>query len=341
MDDLIIGLRAQDFHESLRVTGAFGPKDVKFKNTLLIGKAASLAMHLRGLLYVEDVAQLEWAAASLGISSLELPAILRELEAVDFLHLVKHGDTLKRVDVKVPEFRSGYAELGQRWKDLNPSEVEQAGVATLDSLYGGPIAVDQLQQSLGLPRPEFSILRDVMRSGLLLDVQIVEGESTAYTPLAVDGNPDAYLQWARRFPSEVHQVVQVLSQRQGLPLTDPQVASNAALNDAIHTGVLMPVTVNGATGSRKFLFAPRGGLSPADRTILDKARAILSCVRYGQHFAQGRRITRPRRILEVLRDDKKFSRGHPDLFSQYGLLVEKLIGHPVDEGNGPMEFPGR
>ena len=54
MDSLIMGLRAQDFHESLKNTATFGPKEVHYKNALLIGKAATLAMHLRGLLYVHD-----------------------------------------------------------------------------------------------------------------------------------------------------------------------------------------------------------------------------------------------------------------------------------------------
>jgi hypothetical protein len=89
MDSLLMGLRAQDFHESLKNTSAFGPKDVHYKNTLLIGKAAALAMHLRGLLYAQDYTQLEYAAASLGISSLELPMVLEELEEVDFISVVR------------------------------------------------------------------------------------------------------------------------------------------------------------------------------------------------------------------------------------------------------------
>ena len=89
LNALLIGLRAQDFQESLRVTVSYGPKDVKFKKTLLIGKAATLAMHLRGLLFIDSMTQLEYAAASLGISSLELPAVLHELEVVDFLSVVR------------------------------------------------------------------------------------------------------------------------------------------------------------------------------------------------------------------------------------------------------------
>ncbi len=85
MDSLLIGLRSQDIHESLKNTSTFGPKEVHYRKTLLIGKAASLAMHLRGLLYIKDYIQLEYAAASLGISSIELPTVLHELEEIGFI----------------------------------------------------------------------------------------------------------------------------------------------------------------------------------------------------------------------------------------------------------------
>ena len=88
----------------------------------------------------------------------------------------------------------------------------------------------------------------------------------------------------------------------------------------------------------EFLFAPRGGLASEERIILDKARAILACVRYGQKFAAGRPILYPKRILETLRDNKRFRRGHPDLYSQYGVLVEKLIGHPIQESSDRWNF---
>jgi hypothetical protein len=84
MDSITIALRAQDFHEGLRHVGTFGPKDVYYSKTLIIGKAATLAMHLRGLLYINDFMQLQYAASSLGIGQ-ELPLVLHELEEVDFL----------------------------------------------------------------------------------------------------------------------------------------------------------------------------------------------------------------------------------------------------------------
>lgn len=335
MDSLIIGLRTLDCHEGLKNTSPFGPKEVYFKKTLLIGKAASLAMHLRGLLYIEDYTQLEYAAASLGISSLEIDAILRELEEVDFISVVRSNGKIRRIDIRIPEFRSGYTDLGERWKQLNPSDIEQVSLGTLNQLiYKGPKDKHSLKKSLGLDSTEQSIMFDVMESGLLISHETVDGQPWIYSPLAVDGNPNNYLQWAKKFPGEVSGIMDTLRKYQGMAMSDPVVEGNAVFTDAVVTGVLMPVKVSGATGDQKFLFAPHGGLSPEEAVIMDKARALVGCVRYGQKFAEGRPIKYPRLILQQLRDHKRFKKGHPDLFSQYGLLTEKFIGHPIDEGYG-------
>lgn len=338
MDKLSIGLRTQDFHEGLRETKTFGPKEAYFEKTLRIGKASVLAMHLRGLQYVDDYMALKFAAAQLGIGGSELPLILRELEEVDFVR-VKHARTeIERVDIRVPEFSTGYEDLGTRWEDLNPSEIERAGVESLQNLLQIPKKEVDLIQSLGLDSTEFSIVRDVMRDGQLLRVQTLSGEKMVYTPLAVDNDPTVYLQWTDKFPAGVSAALKILMDYQGLPASDPLVSGNIALNDAVQTGVLMPVQIDGATGTHEFLFAPRGGLTSQERVIMDKARAILACVRYGQRFAAGKRIFYPRLILERLRDHKQFKRGHPDLRTQYNLLTVKIIGRPINEGGGRWNF---
>jgi hypothetical protein len=335
MDSITIALRAQDFHEGLRHVGTFGPKDVYYSKTLIIGKAATLAMHLRGLLYINDFMQLQYAASSLGIGQ-ELPLVLHELEEVDFLSIVRTGEEIKRIDLKIPEFRDGYNDLGERWKLLKPTEVEEASIKALDRLYRGSVPKEALLKEFKIDKE--TILIDVMGSGHLLSVQAVDGQPIAFTPLAVDGNPTEYLAWSSKFPDDIPSVVSTLQTSQGLSIDDPRIARVAAIQAAISTGVLMPVQVQGSTGLRSFIFAPQGGLSREQRVILDKGRAIVSCVRYGQNYAASRKILYPRRILEILKENKKFKKGHPDLFDQYGLLVEKLIGHPVQEGNGNWNF---
>lgn len=338
MDALLIGLRAQDFSESLKNTATFGPKEVHYKQTLLIGKAATLAMHLRGLLYVDNYQQLEYAAATLGISSLELEAVLHELEVVDFISIVRSGQNIRRIDIRVPQFRSGYMDLGERWKQLSPTEIEVASIDLLNTLYKGPYKKVEILTSTGMDETQESIMLDVMESGSLAAVQTVDGLPYIYTPLAVDGNPTFYLKWAQQFPGEVAGVIDTLKNYQGLSISDPLITNNEALLSAISTGVLMPVEVAGATGTQRFVFAPHGTLSQEESIVLDKARAILSCVRYGQKFAAGVPIKYPAAILKQLHDYKRFKRGHPDLLTQYGLLVEKFIGRVIDEGNNRWNF---
>lgn len=338
MDSMHIGLRAQDFHESLKTTGTFGPKEVHYEKTILIGKAATLAMHLRGLLYVDNYEQLKYSAASLGISSLELPTVLQELENVDFISIVRSGDSIRRIDIRIPEFRSGYIDLGERWLQLKPSELESASISILNTLFSCPNEKQVLFNSLGLDKTQESMMIDVMESGLLVATQVVDGIPMIYTPLAVDGNPTLYLEWAKKFPAEVAQAINILKESQGLSINDNSIHNNPALYDAIQTGVLMPVKISGSTGNQHFVFAPQGGLSQEERIVLDKARAIIACVRYGQNYASGHPIKYPRLVLEQLRDNLQFKKGHPDLLSQYGLLTEKLIGDIEDVGNGFWNF---
>lgn len=332
-----IGLRAQDFHEALKVTRSFGPKEAYFGKTLLIGKCASLAMHLKGLLYIEDYTGLQYAAAELGVNAVELPEILRKLQDVDFIRVVETNGEVSRIDIRVPEFRSGYEDLGELWTRLKPSEVEQAGVNTLSDLLNSPKAESDLA-TLGLDVTQLAIMTDVMSSGQLMRAQTVSGEKLVYSPLAVDADPVAYLQWTQRYSDEVSKLLGVLIQNQGLHSSSNLLVGKSIVNDAVLSGVLMPVKVKGATGEQSFLFAPRGGLSQEERIILDKARAILASVRYGQNFAAGRPIKYPRALLQQLIDRKRFRQGHPDLKSQYSLLVEKLIGRPVKEANNRWNF---
>ncbi|MBW4493230.1 MAG: hypothetical protein KME26_09120 [Oscillatoria princeps RMCB-10] len=326
-------LRAQDFHEALKETTAFGPTAVHFRKTLLIGKVATLAMHFKGLPYIQYGDSLLYAAAELGIRDLELPAVLRELEVVDFVRVIKSGDDIKRVDIRVPEFRDGYEELSNRWTELKPTETEQAGILTLNQLLTLPGKESDLAK-LGLDSTELSILKDVMEAGQLLRTQAVSGDRFIYSPLAVDANPIAYLEWANKYSDSVAKLLETLTANQGFPLSSFLNSDSPVVSDAILTGVVMPVIIQGSTGKQEFIFAPRGGLQPEERTIMEKARSILASVRYGQNFAAGRPINYPRAILRKLRDNKRFGKGHPDLHTQYSLLTEKLIGRPVKEGFG-------
>lgn len=337
MEDKDIGLRAQEFHEALKEIAPSGARDGHFKHTLLVGKAASLAMHLKGIPFVDDETALYYAAGELGITSGELPGVLRQLEHLDFVETIyrsKTDETIRRVEIKVPEFRNGYADLGRLWQEKNLSDAERAGVALLDTLLYKPIPESDLQE-MGLSGQDVGIMKDIMKTGQLLSSGVVGGNSMLYSPLAVDNNPRAYLDWSTRYGDHVGKIMDTLATTPGMPLAAEELSAHkTVIQEAIAGGVFMPVRINGATGNRRFLFAPHGGLKTEQKVLLDKARALVACVRYGEHFASSDPVRYPYALLRYLKNHRTFSRGHHDLNSQYGLLVEKMIARVFADPKG-------
>ena len=120
-----VALRAQEYHEGLKDVSAFGPKEAYLQATLLTGKVASLATHLKGLNYVDDLQALTFLAAELGISGIELTYVLNELQEVDFATVIRSGTTTKRIELRIPELRNSYESLGERWLQLNPRRLNR------------------------------------------------------------------------------------------------------------------------------------------------------------------------------------------------------------------------
>lgn len=327
MDKHMLGVRAQDFHEGLKEVASYGPKEVHLKKTLLIGKAATLAAHLRGLNAVDDHEALTYLAADLGISGLELDRVLRELEEVDFATVKKDGETIKRVELRIPELREGYEELGKRWEDLHPSEVERAAVEMLQNVAAIPRRKEELQKSSGLDTKNFDLVLAIGSTGALMEsYEQDDDEPVIYSPLTVEENPKPLIELSRRFPEDdVVLALEAVRSEQGLPEGIGAARDNPVIIEAVLSGVLAPVRIQTAQGERRFLFAPRGQVVASEKIILDKARAILACLRSGQHFADYKKILYPAALLRKLRSSKTFSYSRPDYPEQYGLLVSKQI----------------
>lgn len=323
-----IGLRAQEFHEGLRDVTAFGPKEAHLQTTILVGKAASLATHLKGLLYVEDMQALKFLAAELGITSVELRPVLNVLEEVDFATVVTAGKQIKRIELRVPVLRNGYNDLGEYWLQSEPGEIERAALTVLDDIAAFPHRESNIKEYLGLEDKVFNMVYEIGNAGALLDkYQDVDDETMLYSPLTVEEKPQPLLALAQVF--QENNVIAALGEvesRQGIVPELLSDRSKRIIDQAIMLGVLSPVQLSMGNENRIFLFSPYGGLQKEERIILEKARAILACVRCGEHYASTRKIFSPRRILETLRDNKRFRYPRPDVPEQYGLLVTKQIG---------------
>lgn len=325
-----IGIRAQEFHEGLKDIVNYPLKEMYLPTTIQVGKAATLATHLKGRDYVDDYQALIGLASQLGISGIELRQVLRELEEIDFVKVVESGSgigSIKRVELKIPELRDGYEELGERWLELHPSEIEQASVTVLDEVASFPQGEVNLRSTMGLSDKDFGIILNIGASGLLIDRFSNDGEELLYSPLTVEEKPDALLTLAQQFPKDlIVSALKNVQSYQGMPIEHLTGADKDLAAQAMRMGALCPVQISSGTPTKTFLFTPRGGLKIEERVILEKARAILACVRYGEHYAKERKILYPHLILETLRDNKRFRYPRPDFPEQYGLLVTQQIG---------------
>lgn len=123
LDAAATGIRVLDIEHGLRQIQPTGLIENELANILLLGKAANLGLHLRDLNVVK-IKPLKYMAAELGIRGTELDTVLREMEELGWARVPGTGDN-RRVEVTVPLLKPGFEDIGERWRDLGPTEIEQ------------------------------------------------------------------------------------------------------------------------------------------------------------------------------------------------------------------------
>lgn len=332
LDDCDIGLRALDIEHGFRDVRPEGLIQWELSNTLLLGKALNLALHLRGLNVVTDTKGLTHAAAEFGIGSTELRSVLLELAEIDWVRLKTTGSQINRVEVIVPELRDGFEAIGERWRALAPTEVEQASVLGLAEAIVRPYSEDRLRGSFGMDAKIAEAVIEIGEAGTYLRRHRLDnGSQLVYSPLYGDNNPEKAYEIASKYgDAAIRTLVDQLRHEQGSP--SERIVQRGLLNEALLAGLVLAPAVK----DKQFVFTPQVGVSPAETVVLDKARAIVSCVRYGQNFAEITRIFSPRKIIEKLISAKTLA-PHSEHQEQYGLLVLKGIGR-VDQVGSKWQF---
>ena len=105
MDNKDIGIRALDMQTGLYKYND-SLLDLKIGETMLIGKAASLASHLRGIQVVEDYDALKVLASKLGITSTELVTVLNILQEVELIRIIGSSRKPEKIEILISVFES-------------------------------------------------------------------------------------------------------------------------------------------------------------------------------------------------------------------------------------------
>jgi len=334
---LKIGIRCQDIQTSLQDI-SLGPLISETENIRLLGMAERLAIHIRGVDVIDDYKKLKYVAGQFGIDSLILPRVLETLEEIGWVRVQKRVGEIVKVEESVPYFKDVYSEVGEYYNSTPHSEIEDAIIETTDKLALSPINEETIKKELG--KKLYKIVLDIGKSGKFIeeyDSPDTE-EKILYSPIYWVENPkmlEEIYKLLKQFGAEnVIRILREIQNYQGRPLTDRLFKTEKGslsqddqiLFELIKRGIILAPQVDSFRGRKSFGFTPYPEISIEEKVILEKAMAILACVRYGEHFGLITKIKYPEAILDKLLNPPHIIGPHTEIRKQYAILVGRGIG---------------
>jgi hypothetical protein len=334
------GLRSQDVHAGLRNVDPNSGLVVQYtETTRLIGMAASLAMTIKGQDVIEDAESLKVIASDqLDIDAFAFKDIIGLLEEIGAIYNVQlDGKKIKKFSEKIPLHKDLYEYLGEAWEDRNPDEVEISMLFTIDELAKRPFKYSEFEKSFGLdPKAQEIVLELGNKSELIKTIELSDGDKIFYSPYFTFENPQILSELFSNHPEgDIKSEFEKIKNYQGLPVTDEL----PVLSDAISRGLLQAPSIEDPSGlERSFAFTPYmvgQDFLIQKKAILEKALAVLACVRCGENFGGFTAISNPEAILEALLDPIRGRklRPHSSHRRQYRLLHRRGIVRFIPSGS--------
>ena len=321
------GLRCQDVHAGLRNVDPNSGALTPLADTQMIGMAASLAALIRGQDVISDAQALRAVAAEqLDVSPFAFDGVITTLAEIGFVDGIQRSDgRISRFTESVPYFNDLYVQLGEAWEERHPTEIEHQMLVVVNELAVTPVALEELADRVGIEDPALSILLPVAESAQLVKrISLIDGE-VVYSPFFGFEKPDVVASLVAEHGSgELAVAIAAVRGEQGMPVND---SSHPLLVDAVNRGLLMAPAVQRPDGElQPFAALPYSldrELLRSRKPILDRALAVLACLRCGQYFG-GETNLDARRLVDVidklLDPNRGFLMPHGSHQRQYGLM---------------------
>ena len=339
---------AYDLH-----AGLAGARVPEFDQLEMIGMAATLALHIKGLAPIDFEILRKVSDHFIGIPSFALRPVLEILEEARFVSILSSGKTIKSVIPDIPIFDNVYAGLGDyASSELSFNEQEVAIVELLSHLSKAPQNKDTVFNSLGMQRELFDRTLVVGTKSGIISSQRARGREILISPYHfvdnLEGLADAA---ASAGASNLQKLLEKLGRNQGWPMSlaisqkeiggfSINPTEVALMTKLAAEGMIKPPTINFGQKSESFLFTPSPGgtrLNASNREIYERAMALISAVRKGQLLPEKIAIRSPLAILRSLRDTG-YLRSNSEADKQYQNLVQMRVGTLKPTGFGRSEF---
>jgi hypothetical protein len=314
----------------------------EFDQIQIVGMAATLAIHLKGLGDVDYEVLRKVSDHFMSIPSYALKPVLDVLAEIEFVRLFTTGKTISKVTPNIPAFENVYDGIGAYADtELTLNGYEQATLAILRSLYKSPKNKDALYQSLGIDKPVFDRCVTLSSESGIVAQHRARGRSILVSPYYFADNLEGLADLvAGAGATALESTLNKVKANQGWPLsliagtgeiggyklstTEAQLVEKLASE-----GIVKPPTIRFGGKTESFLFTPKPGgtrLNAANREIYERAMALISAVRKGQLLPNAYRIRAPVLILEKLRESGHL-RSSSEARDQYHNLVVLRVAH--------------
>ncbi|OMI24845.1 hypothetical protein BTA31_20800 [Bacillus haynesii] len=334
-----IGVRSLDIQ-----TGLIGYQDpyldLNLRQTILIGKCASLASHLRGIHVIENFDGLVVLASKLKIQFAELISILNILEDIRYIRIKGSKNRPSKIEVLLDKFDTTYERLGEFWKHSSPQEFEQQTIEIIDRLSKFSLSPRKLRTDFDLDQNNIDNLLFIGKEGGFIDSFTNQNteEQVIFSPIYMEENSSQIMNFLSQYDEkEVQDALQLLKVKPGFPLTDLNLIKNDILLEIMKNNLIQTPAIVASGGKVNFMFSPFTEVD--DKQLLKHARYVVAAVRYGESFSKISALRSPELFLQRLLDRGYIGETpHSDIEAQYGVLRDCGLGRIEEIGNKRYRF---
>ena len=317
-------------------TGLASYRVPEFDDLKLIGMAATLSIHIRGLGEIRYEVLRKVSDHLMGIPSIALETVLTVLEEIGFVKLVRPKKKISTVIPVIPVFDDVYEQIGSYAdSECSLNSHEDATLHILDALQKAPANRDALYNNLGIETRLFDRCISLGSSSGILSEHLARGRKILISPFYFVDNLDALADTAAAVGSNaISSALNKVKSNQGWPLglieqtgeiggSRLDTTERSVIRKLAMEGIVRPPTIKFGQRTESFLFTPRPGgtrLNAANREIYERSMALISAVRKGQLLADRFRINQPVALLRALRD-RGYVGANSEAREQYRNLV--------------------
>lgn len=327
MKNIQIGVRALDIHSGLY---SYQDEiiDLKLRNTVIIGKAASLASHLRGVQVVEKFDGLIVLASKLGISAAELQPVLEILNDIEYVKIIGPKWNPTKIEVLISKFDTTFDRLGESWKSFSPAEFEQKAVTLTNDLTKSCMSVNEVSENYDVRENELDTMLQIGKQGGFLDE--FENEKTKqniiFSPIYMEENPKQVMTFlSNQDEKVVKKTLDLLENTPGYPVSELMNVQDDLVLELMNKNIVQTPAISASGGKVNFVFSPF--TETHDKQMLKHARYVVAAVRYAQRFSNYSSLISPMTFLNHLLDYGYIGKKpHTDIKAQYDVLRDCGLG---------------